>query len=185
MPTGAARAGSLAGEHTDEPEPGGGSLTLRLGGLSESFAAIWFDTRSGVETSAGSFTGGQDHTVAPPSADDWVLLLSRSTDSSAPSVPSVVTASAAGSDTVQISWSRSSDDQSGVSHYRVYRDGAPIAEPAAAAYTDTGLAPGTSYAYEISAVNGAGIESSRSAPVSATTNTVDSAPPPPIGLQVD
>lgn len=56
----------------------GGNVTLKLSGLNKTYEAIWFDTRTGNETRAGSIRGGQDHTLTPPSKDDWVLLLSAS-----------------------------------------------------------------------------------------------------------
>jgi hypothetical protein len=56
----------------------GGSITVKLTGVSGSFNAIWFDTRTGNESSAGVLNGGTDHTVSPPSTDDWVLLLEKS-----------------------------------------------------------------------------------------------------------
>ena len=54
----------------------GGNITVRLSTLSGSYDAIWFDTRTGDEIDAGTLTGGTDHTLTPPSTDDWVLLLS-------------------------------------------------------------------------------------------------------------
>lgn len=56
----------------------GGSVTLKLSGLNKTYEAIWFDPRTGNEARTGSIRGAQDHTLAPPSKDDWVLLLSAS-----------------------------------------------------------------------------------------------------------
>jgi hypothetical protein len=56
----------------------GGDVTVKLTGLSGSYGAIWFNPRTGVETSVSGtpFAGGSDYSIAPPSTDDWVLLLS-------------------------------------------------------------------------------------------------------------
>jgi len=53
--------------------------------------------------------------------------------------------------------------------YRIYRDGAWIATSNTAKYTDVGLAPNTSYVYQVSAVDALGRESPLSAPVTART----------------
>lgn len=53
--------------------------------------------------------------------------------------------------------------------YAVYRDGARIATPAGATFTDTGLSPGSSHTYSVAARDSAGVEGARSADISATT----------------
>lgn len=53
-----------------------GPLEVKLTGLVGDYDAIWFDPRTGVESSAGVLSGGTDHSLSPPGANDWVLLLS-------------------------------------------------------------------------------------------------------------
>lgn len=78
------------------------------------------------------------------------------------------------------------DAVAGATGYSVYRapggggtftriTGAPIT---ATAYTDTGLSPGTTYAYQVRAVSSSGTEGAASSPVSATTT--GHAPPPSV-----
>ena len=70
-------------------------------------------------------------------------------DTTAPSVPTSVTATATGTDTVDLSWTASSDDI-GVAGYNVYRDGSttPLATvTSGTTYTDAGLTGSTSYTY--------------------------------------
>ncbi len=102
-------------------------------------------------------------------------------DTSAPSVPSGVMASALSSSQIAVTWTASSDDV-GVAGYRVFRNGTQLASTPAASYTDSSLAPGTTWAYSVSAYDAAGNTSAQSAPVSATT-LPDTAPPSiPSGL---
>lgn len=69
----------------------GGDVTLKLNDVDGSYSAVWFDPRSGSESSAGSFDGGGDYVVAPPSSDDWVLLLSRNSEINRPKSPTNLT----------------------------------------------------------------------------------------------
>jgi hypothetical protein len=52
----------------------------------------------------------------------------------------------------------------------VYRDGARVATPTAAPFTDTGLSAGSGHVYSVAAWNAAGTEGVCSAEITATTN---------------
>jgi hypothetical protein len=87
-------------------------------------------------------------------------------DTSAPTVP----ASLAGCVTLNpekttLTWTVSSDDQSNVDHYVVYRNNVAIGTATATSYVDTSMEGITRYAYQVSAVNRDGFESGRSAMV--------------------
>jgi hypothetical protein len=97
-------------------------------------------------------------------------------DETAPGVPQNLSATAQGQSSIHLDWTAATDPESGVSGYKVYRAGALIAQPGSPGFTDTGLVDATAYSYEVSAVNGAGLESGRSAPASATTAS-DTTPP--------
>jgi chitinase len=112
-------------------------------------------------------------------------------DVTPPSVPAGVTATAQSTTSIRVTWTASTD-ASGISGYRIFRDGGaqPIATVQTTEYTDTNLAPNTTYTYTVSARDDAVVpnESARSAPASATT--LSDAPPPdttpptvPTGLQ--
>ena len=99
--------------------------------------------------------------VAPPTPDD-----------EDPSVPAGLAATASGSTSIHLSWTPSIDNV-GVHHYAIYRNGAvtPTATSPTASFDDTGLTPSTGYSYEVSAVDAAGNESTRSQSASATTTS--------------
>lgn len=87
------------------------------------------------------------------------------TDTTAPSVPTNLTTSVVGS-TVNLSWGASTDD-TGVTGYRVTRNGAVVGTATSAGYTDFSLAAGT-YTYTVTAFDAAGNASAASNSVSAT-----------------
>ena len=67
----------LIGENDTYDAGDGGGVTVRLSTLTGSYAATWFDPRTGQATSLGALSAGSDHSLAPPSRDDWILLLEK------------------------------------------------------------------------------------------------------------
>jgi chitodextrinase len=104
-------------------------------------------------------------------------------DTTPPSVPTNLSGSASSSSQIHLTWTASTDNVS-VAGYHVFRNGNAIASTAAAAFSDSGLTPNTTYNYSVSAYDSAGNVSARSAPVSVTTPAPDLTPPSiPSGLQ--
>jgi fibronectin type 3 domain-containing protein len=97
-------------------------------------------------------------------------------DNTPPSKPGGLSATPVSHSQVDLSWGPASDAQTGVDYYKIYRDGVQIDTATDTTYSDTGLSPGTTYSYEVSAVNGAGLEGAKSDPASATT-LADQNPP--------
>ncbi|MFF2889522.1 DUF4434 domain-containing protein [Paenibacillus sp. NPDC057967] len=91
-------------------------------------------------------------------------------DSSAPTIPSGLTATAADSMTVNLNWS-SSTDNTGVVGYQIYRNGELVHASyiAAVNFVDKQLTPGTSYTYAVRAFDAAGNLSALSSAVSVAT----------------
>jgi glucose/arabinose dehydrogenase len=107
--------------------------------------------------------GGRDNDDPPPVAD-----------TTAPSVPQSLAATAQSATQVQLTWTESTDTGTGVAGYRVYRDGAaaPVASvTSGTSYTDTGLTAQTQYSYTVSAFDAANPtnESAQSTAVTVTT----------------
>ncbi|GAA2745732.1 extracellular catalytic domain type 1 short-chain-length polyhydroxyalkanoate depolymerase [Kitasatospora cinereorecta] len=67
--------------------------------------------------------------------------------------------------TASLSWSA----VAGAASYAVYRGSTRVGSATGTAYTDTGLAAGSAYAYTVAAVDSTGAEGARSAAVTATT----------------
>ncbi len=97
-------------------------------------------------------------------------------DTTAPSVPTSVAGTALSQTEIALTW-KASTDNAGVTGYNVYRDGAPLATVTATSFTDSGLAPNTTYDYTVQAFDEAGNVSAFSAAASVATLPTDTAPP--------
>ncbi|MGH2898492.1 MAG: LamG-like jellyroll fold domain-containing protein, partial [Solirubrobacteraceae bacterium] len=111
-------------------------------------------------------------------------------DTTAPSAPTGLTATAASTTRIDLGWTASTDNV-GVTGYRVERcqgstctNYAEIGTTSTTSYSDTGLLPGTAYRYRARATDAAGNLSTYSAIATATTpNVPDTSPPTtPSGL---
>jgi len=130
-------------------------------------SAVNGDGLEGARSTAVSAT-----TPAPPPAPD----------TSPPSAPPGVDAQAVTARQIDLSWGDATDAESGIDLYRVYRDGSPVTSTTGTAFSDSGVQPATTYVYQVSAVNGQGLEGPRSAPAQSTTpDVVDTTPPAPPG----
>jgi chitodextrinase len=139
-----------------------------------------------IATVDGSTLSYQDTAVAPAtsytytvdavdaagnrSAESDPATTSTPADTTAPTQPTGLTATARGPNTVDLSWSASSDDV-GVAGYTIYRDGSQVAAvgEATTSYSDTSALPSTTYSYTVDALDAAGNHSAQSDPASATT----------------
>ena len=108
-----------------------------------------------------------------------------SSDTTPPSAPTGLAATAASTTRIDLNWAASTDNV-GVSGYRVERcqgasctNFAQVGTPTATAYSDTGLSPSTTYRYRVRAVDPSGNLGGYSAVAEATTAV---APPTPPGL---
>src|SRR5437660_2025360 len=106
-----------------------------------------------------------------------------SADATPRSMPTGLTAAAAGSTGATLSWSASTDNV-GVTGYIVRRNGVQVATPATTSFADTGLSAATTYSYTVAARDAAGNISPDSTGVSVTTaSAADTTPPStPTGL---
>ena len=109
-----------------------------------------------------------------PVMDSGTGTCHHATDTSPPSVPSGLSAAAAGGSGEQLSWSPSTDNV-GVAGYRVLVNGSQVGSTAATSYTVTGLACGTAYQLWVEAYDAAG---NVSAPATVTGSTAACSPPP-------
>jgi chitodextrinase len=102
-------------------------------------------------------------------------------DTTPPSAPANLGASAVSASQVNLTWTASTDNV-GVTGYRVFRGGAQVATPAGTSYSDVGLAPSTAYSYTVRAVDAAGNVSGPSNTASATTLPPADTTPPAVAI---
>jgi chitodextrinase len=139
----------------------GQAVTLTATPAAGSTFAGWSGACTGTATTC-SFT---------LNANTAVNAIFNTTDTSAPTIPANLTATAVSSSQINLSWTASSDNV-GVAGYQVFRAGVQIANitPAATTFQNTtGLLPSTSYTYTVRAYDAVGNLSAPSTAASATT----------------
>jgi gametolysin peptidase M11/fibronectin type III domain protein len=149
--------GSLVQSKLIDGTPGspGGFADAALGA-----GASFTDPLSGITITVVS--------VSPAGAS---VSIQSTPDTQAPTQPGSLQAATQSSSAIALQWTASTDDR-GVTGYRVYRNGGLVTTTTSLTFTDTGLAPATTYAYDVRAVDAAG-NASQPATASATTATGD------------
>ncbi len=115
--------------------------------------------------------------MAFSATDDFRVRQQIGIDTTPPTVPDGVTTTPVTTTQINVVWGTSTDAGVGLKGYQVYRDGVQIATTAPAVYTysDTGLTPSTTYAYQITAFD----EFFNISAFSTTSATTTLAPPEP------
>ncbi len=106
------------------------------------------------------------------------------TDTTPPSLPTNLTATAVSASQINLTWTASTDDVA-VAAYLVFRNGSPIGFVMTNAFNDIGLTAATAYTYTVRALDTSGNASAYSAAASATTlaaSTDTTAPSAPTNL---
>jgi chitodextrinase len=153
------------------------TVTVQMAALAMPAYASWYDPTNGTFTPiAGSplaNSGTRDFT--PPGTNsagngDWVLVLEVTPpDTTAPSIPAGLSATAVTGTQATIAWNASTDNV-GVAGYQIYRDGVLLRTTPATTYTDSGLTPRTSYSYTVAAYDFANDVSLQSTPLTVMTS---------------
>jgi len=96
------------------------------------------------------------------------VSVTEAPDTTAPSVPTGLSATVISTSQIDLNWNASTDD-TGVTGYSLYRNGIKVATTTSTAYSNVSLAAGTTYTFAVSAFDAAGNSSAQSGPVSSTT----------------
>jgi len=103
-------------------------------------------------------------------------------DTEAPSAPAFASATAIGSDAIQVDWGAATDNVA-VTEYHVYRDGGLVGTTSGLSLVDAPLGSGETHSYTVTAQDAQGNEGPAAGPAQATTPTPDlQAPDPPPGV---
>ena len=172
--------------------PPGDSATL--GQLGAVAVGTWYEVNvtqlvSGDGTfsldASSTSSDGADYTSKEGAAGSLPELVvttsSAQSDTSAPTVPTGLAATATGAGRVDLTWTASTDNV-GVAGYRIFRDGAQVGSSTTASFTDSTALPQTSYSYAVSAFDASGNTSARSDPATVTTPADTTAPSVPANL---
>jgi chitodextrinase len=140
--------------------------------------------RNGAQVGTSSTASFTDSTAAPQTTYSYAVAafdaagntsdlsdpapVTTPADTTPPTKPTGLTATAAGSNQVNLAWTASTDDVA-VSGYEVRRDGAAIGTSPTASYSDTSAQPSTTYSYTVVALDAATNRSGESDPATATT----------------
>ncbi|MFJ4809554.1 carbohydrate binding domain-containing protein [Streptomyces longwoodensis] len=136
---------------------------------------VW-DNNNGADYALGTGTSTVKNTTVTANAKD--PCAAAGPDTTAPSIPANVRASATNTSVV-VSWDAATDD-TGVARYQVTRTGGTrgtsVVDAGSTVWSDTGLEEDTTYAYTVKAVDAAGNTSAASATVTATTGKKPATP---------
>ena len=122
-----------------------------------------------------STNGGGTAATTTPSPSPSPSPTPGATDTIRPTTPTGLTATAASSTEINLSWNASSDNV-GVTDYQIRRNGTLVGTSNTTSYLDAGLGASTTFSYTVAARDAAGNISLNSTSASATTGV---APPPP------
>jgi chitodextrinase len=103
--------------------------------------------------------------------EPWTMQAAafKPVDTTPPSVPMGLKATPVSTSQINLSWTASTDPDSPVAGYNIYRNNTKVATATGTSFSDTGLSGNTTYSYTLSAFDPAGNVSLQSSAVSATT----------------
>jgi chitodextrinase len=100
-------------------------------------------------------------------SSDNTFITSLLPDTTAPTIPTNLAATAVSSSQIDLTWSASTDNV-GITGYRIYRMGVQVGTSGSRSYSDKAVVPSTTYSYAVSAYDAAGNVSPLSIATSAT-----------------
>src|SRR3954469_7851749 len=172
--TGTARAmdsGSATTTNANDVIFGAGSSANSVTANGTGFTTRLSANRSRTEDKTVT-TAGLNSATATQNGTQWVMHMAAfkgdTADSGAPTAPGGLAATPASGSRIDLSWAASTDDV-GVAGYRIFRNGAQVADVTGTSYSDTGLNDATTYSYSVRAYDAAGNTSAASNTATATT----------------
>lgn len=152
-----------------------GSLTPLTG--NQKVATVTFRTKSVGSTAIQVATSSLllSHAESKNIITDRINSTITTTDKTPPTTPTSLTSPSQTTTSNSLSWGAATDNVRVVG-YKIYRNGSMVGTATGTTYTDTSLAPKTSYIYSVAAYDAAGNESAKTTTINVTTKP-DTAPP--------
>jgi hypothetical protein len=175
---GASVSGTVTGSANASDNVGVASVQFQLDGanvgvkdLVAPYTFSWDTTKStnGAHTLRAIATDTSNNSTT--SASVTVTVNNSTSDTTPPSIPTGLAASAISASQINLGWNASTDNVS-VSGYDIYRSGTKVGTSATNSYSDSGLSALTSYSYTVDAYDAAGNKSAQSSGASTTTLAV-------------
>jgi uncharacterized repeat protein (TIGR03806 family) len=169
---------------TDSQSPVASYRIFRNGGataIAAVTATIYSDTLVNEQTTYSYTIAAVDTAGNVSALSNAAAATTGGSDTTAPTVPANVMASAVSSTRIDLTWQPSTDSESAITSYRIFRDGSPTPLTTVTAptttFSDTTVSAQSTYNYTIAAVDAADNVSALSAPAAATTPASDLIPP--------
>ena len=105
-----------------------------------------------ANTDSAQYSSKEDAAGTPP---QLVVTTGGTPDTTAPTAPTGLTATAVSAGRIDLAWTGSTDNV-GVTGYKIFRDGAQIATSPSTSYSDRTALPSTTYTYTVQAYDAAG-----------------------------
>ncbi|MCQ9206804.1 MAG: Ig-like domain-containing protein, partial [Omnitrophica bacterium] len=137
------------------------------GGVQATEYLSWSNTEVKCKVPDGAQSGEVKLTNLAGQSNGFEIVIGI--DPSHPFIPENLVAIAVNCARINLTWDASTDPESGIDHYNVYRDSVKVGESTTTDYHDKALDASTAYTYEVSAVNGASFESGSSYNAYAST----------------
>ena len=158
-----------------------GYKVYRNGTLVGTTASTSFNNTGLQPATNYSYTVQAYDAASNTSASSAALATQTAFDTTPPSTPTNVAATAKTDTSITLGWDASTDNNV-VAGYDVYRGGSLITSTVGTSYTDSGLNVNTSYSYTVRAHDASGNNSSQSSPLVTSTLTDVVPPSAPTGL---
>jgi len=161
---------------TDNAGVAGYNVFRNGGQVGTSTSTNYTDTGLAAETtysytiSAYDYASNNSAQSSPPATATTLTQ-----DTTPPSVPTGVTATAQSPFSIQVAWTASTDNR-GVTGYKIFRNATQVATSPTNSYTDNGLTPNTTYSYTVSAYDADGNESAQSSPPATSATPEQTGP---------
>jgi hypothetical protein len=124
---------------------------------------------TGVSNGSRTLTAvARDAAGNTTTSEPVTVVVDNAGDTTPPTAPDGLTATAQSATRVDLTWAASSDDV-GVDHYQVVRDQTPVGTSLSTSYSDTTVDPSTTYTYVVIAYDAAGNPSPPSTSATVTT----------------